>query len=126
MENENTSQYTVSISPVLHTKIEEHIYLLKKLLKPDHTKNKWVNEAIQEKLSREKAKKDIVRDKHVRVFIDLLTKRKLEERVQMIRSLRYSYSKKQWILDAIEEKLSHEEDSIKIKLKEYHEAINCK
>ena len=42
----------------------------------------------------------------------------------MIRNMRYSYSKKQWILDAIHEKLGNEEEVVKNKLKEFLEALN--
>lgn len=121
MKNTNqndTLQYTVSISPVLHNKLDQHIYVLKKLIKPKLTKKDWVAEAVEQKLARDDSKQDLPKVKRICIKIDHLTKGILDNLVDMVRSLRNSYSKKQWILDAIQEKLAQEEGAVKNKLKE--------
>jgi hypothetical protein len=125
-KTKESPQYTVSISPILYHKMDQHIYALKKLLNSRQTKNDWIAEAVAQKLARDSAKDDRYKDKPICIKIDPLTREKLEKRVQNIRSLRYSYSKKQWVLDAIHEKLGNEEEKVKSKLKEYREALNKK
>lgn len=129
MENtksKDTPQYAVSISSILHNKLDQHIYAIKKLLKTGKSKKEWVAEAIEKKLAREQSKKEIDKEKCICVKIDPVTKQKLEERVEMIRGIRYSYSKKQWVLDAIHEKLENQEEIVKKKLKEYRRILNNK
>lgn len=123
-QKNKVQQYTVSISPLLHGKIEKHVFLLQKLLNSTHTKHDWLIEAIESKLSKEEHNKEISKEKRVTFRIDFLTKKKLEDRVRMIRRFRNSYSKRQWVLDAIQEKLDNEEEKIKSTLKEYHTAIS--
>jgi hypothetical protein len=123
-KRKDTPQYTVSISPVLHNKLDQHVYALKRLVKSGCTKNEWIADAIEKKLAREEMKMDIFKEKPICIKIDPLTKKKLDGRVEMIRNMRYSYSKKQWVLDAIHEKLGNEEEIVKNKLKEYLEALN--
>jgi hypothetical protein len=108
-------QYTVSISPHLHNRLDKHIFILKKLVRTGHTKQQWLVEAVEEKLKNEKSSQtqDIEKEKRVSLRIDVLTKKILEEQIQLIRCFRTSYSKRKWILDAIQEKLDLEEVSIK-------------
>lgn len=118
-KNDNEIPFSLNISPILHAKLDQHVYVLKKTLKPTITKKEWISDAIEKKLAKEMSEKE--RIKRICIKIDLLTKKKLENCIEAIRMLR-SYSKKQWICDAIQEKLAMEEDPVKIRLKEYQEA----
>jgi hypothetical protein len=124
LSNTKTQQYTVNISPILHHKLDQHIFLLKKLFKTGKTKRDWLTEAIEEKLAREEPKRVVDKEKRVGLRLDLMTNKKLEERVEMIRRFRYSYSKKQWIVDAIYEKLDSEEEPAKKRFNEYRMALS--
>ncbi|MBA3816882.1 MAG: hypothetical protein H0X29_10275 [Parachlamydiaceae bacterium] len=114
-------QYSVSISPHLHSKLEQHIFVFKKLLKPGYTKQQWLIEAIEEKLKNDDPDKEVENEKRVSFRIDALTKKILEKHVQQISYFRSSYSKRKWILDAIQEKLDLEEKAVKKKLLDHSE-----
>jgi len=119
-----TQQYSVSISPVLLNKLNHHLHLLQTLLGLQHQKRDWYIAAIEEKLARDVTESKVEKEKRIGFRLDQLTKKKLEDHIQNIRKSRNSFSKKQWILDAIEERLDEEEEIIKNRLLEYINELN--
>lgn len=117
-------QYTVTISPILYDKFNRHLLFLKKLCQVGQTKQKWLMEAIHEKLQREKNSTEGLPERRINIKIDVLTLKKVSERIDFIRKFRTSYSKKQWIADAIEEKLEIEKNSVTKKINEHREAYS--
>lgn len=104
--------YTVTISPYLHNRLEQLI-LIAKISNPGRqTKQKWVLDAIKEKLAREEKSKEIIPERKLNLKIDDSTFKKLKRRVELIKQFRTSYSKKQWIVDAILEKLEKDDHKI--------------
>ena len=110
--------YTVTISPHIHDRIEQHIIYVKKLSDPNSTKQRWILHAVQEKLSREEKDQDIPKERRLNIKLDKVTSKKVLKRVDLIKKFRTSYSKKQWFVDALLEKLEQEEQEIKKKLSE--------
>jgi hypothetical protein len=100
--------YCVSISQNLHSKIDRHVLVSKNLLKLKLTKHDWVIEAIKEKLEKQFDSSEITQEKNIGLHLDPLTHQRLGKHVDMIRQCQFSFSKKKWILDAIQERLDKE------------------
>lgn len=110
--------YTVSVSPHIFNRLEQHILFVKRLSNRNETRQNWVLEAIKDKLTRDERCHDIPKECRLNLKIDEITAQKLFKRVELIKKFRTSYSKKQWILDAILERLDREEKKIKQQLAE--------
>jgi hypothetical protein len=82
------------------------------------TKQDWFSKAIKEKLKNENDALSIPKKKVFQIKIDDKTNKELNDTVEHIRKFRRSYSKKQWILEAIQEKLAREEMLIKKMIKD--------
>jgi hypothetical protein len=106
-------QYSVNISSFLYNKLDQHVFIVRKLLGIHRTKRDWLVAAIEEKLAREAADNNFGEVKRISFKIDPLTKKQLEDRLQNIRRLRDTFSKKQWILDAIQERLDQQKEEVK-------------
>ena len=95
----------------------DHIQLLKRL---NIIKNQqdWVEDAVLSKLEKEEeqnATECLHREKHLNFKINSQIDSQVERRVQVIKKIRSSFSKKKWFLEAIHEKLETEEMETKIK-----------
>lgn len=119
-----SQQYSVSISQNLHDRITKHLLILKKLCRQGQTKQNWLMEAIRERLEFEENNKECeFQERRITLQVDLLTEERLSHRVSYIKQFRSSYSKKKWILDAIEEKLEKEKPMAEQKLAEYRDLV---
>lgn len=99
--------YCVSISPLLHDKLDRHISTLKKLLRADLTKHDWVIAAINEKLERID-NEEIIKEKTLGLHLDPPTHERLGKHVEKNRQVQYSFSKNKWIQEAIQERLDQD------------------
>ena len=108
--------YTVNISPHIHDRLERHILILKKLIDRSTTKQRWLIACIKEKLRNEADKKEVPKANTINVKIYEELDKQLIQRIEFIRKFRSSYSKKQWIVDAILEKLERDEKEVENKL----------
>jgi hypothetical protein len=112
--------YSIRIGERLYKRIYKHIQLLKHLNKIQN-KQSWLEGAIQDKLEREK-ELDIVDcispEKHLSFKISSQIDAKIEKKVEIIKKFRSSFSKKQWVLEAIYEKLDNEEIGTEQKAKD--------
>jgi hypothetical protein len=116
----DVKNYSIRIGERLYRRINRHIQLLKRL---NHIQNKqnWIEKAILEKLEREEEQsiaECISPEKHLSFKIHSQINVKIERSVEVIKKLRGNFSKKQWILEAIYEKLDMEEKEIEKKSKE--------
>lgn len=113
-EDNDTSilNYSVTIGDNLHLRIEKHVRLLKILEDKSHTKQKWILNAVKEKLKKE-CDPLSSKDRHLQIKMDPKTHQLIEEQVNMIKKGRRSYSKKQLIVEAIFEQLDREEEKAK-------------
>lgn len=121
----------------LYRRITKHIQLLKNLNDRIQTRQSWVEKAIEEKLEMDDSlqlNEDMLTDKYLHFKISLHLNEKIEKKVRIIKQFRTSFSKKQWILEAIYKKLDREEYKSKESLKnllaeasaEYHSSSEMK
>lgn len=122
MENETTApestkktRYTIQIGEHLAEKIDRHLRLLKFCGKKDVRKQAWIKEAILKKLSNEEhlPPYNFPKQKNLNLDVDPELRERMERVVNSIRKVRRTYSKKQWILEALAEKLELEEEEAK-------------
>ncbi len=109
-------EYTVRIGNHLYKRITRHLILLKHL-KSNESKQKWIQEAIEEKLSAEGIVEEFAGDRFMHLKLDERIWNKLHEKVESLKSTRTSVSKKILIEEAIFEKLDREEHKSKTLLK---------
>lgn len=102
-------------------RVDIHVRSLKHLNKQKINKKEWIAKAISEKLANEtEIGINIPRAKQLNLKIDLALSEDLDKRVQFIKKFRESFTKKQWIVEAILEKLEREEAKTKESFKEMH------
>jgi Uri superfamily endonuclease len=110
MDSQPDSGYTVAIGTHVYERLEKHVLILKKLIDRSTTKQRWILDAIKQKLS--KIDKTVPIERRIAIRIERSIDSELVKRVEYIRQFRTSYSKKQWILDAIIEKLEIDEEIV--------------
>lgn len=109
---QSTNAFVMQVGEQLFSRLDDHIRMLKLFFKNDsQNKNEWVMEAINEKLEREQTVdiRIIPKDRFLSVKLAQPVHQKLEQRINFIRKFRSGFSKKQWVVDAIIEKLEVEE-----------------
>ena len=108
--SKKTKKYTLRLSQTLLNRIEKHLACLKFIQNSSPSKRKWVMEALHKKLNREKSLNfpDLPKRGTVLLEIDPNLSDALDQRVELIRKVRGSYSLKSWMVDAIEERLEQE------------------
>lgn len=115
IKGNNTKDFSFNVGENLYKKLNNHIDLLKCLDDRSLSKQRWLTEAINEKLKDEDSNPNqtIPRAKTLHFLIkeDLL--KKIESRVEIIKNFRTSFSKKLWMLEAIHSKLDREEAKAK-------------
>lgn len=109
-------RYSVNFSPHLYSKLEQHIVKVKGLEKmkgeKNTTKQKWLLNAVKEKLERQEGSRDIPKDYRMSICFDPDTFAKLEKQVNFNKNFTSSYSKKQFIMEAVLEKFEQEADEV--------------
>lgn len=99
------------VGPSLSSRLEDHLYLLKKIGGSRVTKQNWIIEAIREKLDRDVAESvpcQANKDRRMVLKLDPNTLETLKSRIDLSRRIGASYSKNKWVLEAIDEKLEKE------------------
>lgn len=101
---------SIGLDEYLFNRIEKHVLICRSLENSKKKKQQWIQEAIEEKLEREDHPKNIPipRDKGVNFKLPSQTYQKLEKRLKLIKKVKGSFSRKRWIIEAIEEKLERE------------------
>lgn len=110
--NQKRIEYTVRIGNHLYQRITRHLLLLKHL-KSSESKQKWIQEAIQEKLAADEQTEVQDRDRYLHLSLNEKIWKDLEKRIDHLRTIRISVSKKVFIEEAIFEKLDKEESKSK-------------
>lgn len=113
-----TGTYHITISPHIHERLERHLLILKKLIDRGMTKQIWITSAIKEKLRKDSDKNQIPKASTLSVKIDQELDKLILERIEYVKKFRVSYSKKQWLVDAIIDKLDSEEQDAERKILE--------
>lgn len=107
--------YSFTISSYIHERLQRHILILKKLVDRSTTKQRWIISAVQEKLTRDASKTLIPKADTLTVKLDEELEASLLKRIEFIKKFRFSFSKKQWLVEAILEKLDKDEAEIEKK-----------
>jgi hypothetical protein len=108
-------EYTVTIGNHLFERIAKHMRLMKYLKNDDSNKQEWVREAIKEKLKA--IENQQLGDKFLHLKLDVELWQELEEKVESLKAVRRTVSKKTLIEEAIFDKLDREEQSSRELLK---------
>ncbi|MFZ0565994.1 MAG: hypothetical protein WAM28_07405 [Chlamydiales bacterium] len=110
VKNTEYSNYCIRVSENIYQKVDRLVHILKQADSPGHTKQKWLTEAIKEKLEIENhlSSDDFPKEKQLSVKLAIHLRKKIEKRVTLIKKFRTSYSIKQWIMEAIFEKLDRD------------------
>lgn len=111
LQPEKCSQYSIKIGENLYRRIDKLILLLKHLDVHSRSKQGWIIEAIKEKLETEEQlpPDDLPRERHLGIKLGNRLKQRLDKRVDLHKKFRQSYSIKQWMLEALYEKLDRDE-----------------
>lgn len=111
--------YSVRIGANFFHRLNNHIRL-RKHVGFSNSKQAWINEAIREKIESDKDKslEDITGDKYLNIKINHYLNEEVEKLVEVIKKIRISFSKKQWLIEAILDKLDRDEPKIKQKFNE--------
>ncbi len=114
-DNSKLLGYSISLGETLHKRIEKHILLLKHHKDPNYTKQIWILDAFQEKLERDGSKEDpaMAKARLLHFKINSIVHEKIQKTVDVMKKSRRSYSKKQWFVEAISEKLEREEKKMR-------------
>ncbi len=111
-------RFSIRINENLHRRFNQHIKRLKNINKSLATKQKWLVQAFQEKLeNHDVSSSGILNEKLIHFKLDEQLYKEIEEKVEIIKKFR-SFSKKQWMIEAIYEKLDREEQQAKNDLEE--------
>jgi hypothetical protein len=112
--------HTINIGENLHNRINKHLHLLRHLNSHTITKQKWVEEAANEKLEMEQklGSASIPCDRYLHFKANKKLNEKIEKRVKVIKQFRKSFSKKLWLVEAIYEKLDRDDLEVKKLLEE--------
>lgn len=115
--------FSFRIGEYLHKQLNKHILLLKKLDNQNHSKQRWLEEAVKEKLEFEERFGDklVQKDNFLSLKISEPLYDRIEKRIEFAKRFRVSYSLKKWLLEAVSEKLEREDEKAKellLKLKD--------
>jgi len=114
-------RFSIRINENLHKRFNQHIKCLKNINRRLVTKQNWIVDAFQEKLAhQDDSFSGILNEKLIHFKVDEKLFNELDSKVEMIKKFR-SFSKKQWMIEAIYEKLEREEQKVK---KELQDKIN--
>src|SRR4029077_4956181 len=105
---------SIKIAEHLHKRFSKHLQILKYVKKPSKNKMNWIEEAFLEKLAaeRELSSDGIPIEKYLHFKISKPLYNEIEERVNIIKKFR-NFSKKQWMVEAIYDKLEKEDQAAK-------------
>ncbi|MGE3556380.1 MAG: hypothetical protein AB7M93_26120 [Candidatus Obscuribacterales bacterium] len=107
-------QLNLRIGITFADRLKRHILSVERMEGKRVTKQQWIEAAIREKLEKEKHLHPADIGKEPRLSLKLVESlsREIDEKVDFMRKFRSTYSKKQWVVEAIEEKLAQEARSI--------------
>lgn len=115
-----TKHIGMKLSKKEFDQIDAHVKLLNYVSGNDPLHHReWVEDAIREKLDREKEFnfRDLPEEKHLSLYLDADLHAQLEERINLLKKVTGGYTKKQWVLAAVMDKLNREEKDATARLK---------
>lgn len=106
--------YTFTVDANLYEKLENHLFALR-VTEGKNTKRAWVAQSIREKLKNDDPS-IIPKEKRLNIAIAEPLLIEIDKRVDLQKQFRTSYSKKQWLVEAIYEKLNRDNKLIQDKI----------
>ncbi|MGA8164358.1 MAG: hypothetical protein WB791_04945 [Waddliaceae bacterium] len=108
--NQITKTYTIRVNEHFFEKIDKQISILKYLEGQSQSKQRWIQEAVKEKIENEKEKdpQSIPMEKRLHFKLAKKDSEYISQRVSFVKKFRESFSQKQWLIEAIQEKLDRE------------------
>ena len=111
-KHKNPKNYLIKISENLHSKVSRQLQLSKQIEGKSQSKQEWVREAIEEKLKQEANDafdiNKIHQEKYLRIDIDDQLDQKVQIQLDLNRKFRPSFTRKEWLLEALNEKLARD------------------
>lgn len=106
---------SLSISKQIAQKIDQHLLVRKNFLNEiNMSKHKWAQEAVKEKLEKEKnVQSCLIKNKSFNFELPKDLEDKINKRVDFAKKFSKSFSRKKWFLEAFLEKIEDERDVIK-------------
>ncbi len=125
-----TKQFVMHVPEKFFFEIEDHVRSLQYLNGIKINKKDWVAKAIEEKLEKEDGfdVKNIPKERNINVVLEDTLHEKLEKKISFFKKFR-SFSKKQFVVEAIAEKLERETcivNSLSSKLKDSFQSQHSK
>jgi hypothetical protein len=105
-------RYSFSVSPSLSNKLSLYL-LLCRGNQIKQRKGEWITQAISEKLKKDSLSNVPPKETTINVAIDSEALGMIEARIAYIKKFRRSFSKKQWIVEAISEKLERDFENLR-------------
>ncbi len=122
-EEVKAKTHTIRVGENLYVRLENIIKAFKYLENKKYTKKQWITESIIEKLQKEGVLtlETLPKVRRLHFEIDQSLDDKISKNVNITKSFVDSFSKKQWLVEAIFEKLEKDEAIMKESLKEFSE-----
>ncbi len=119
LNHDNRKSHNLNISNSIHSKLSNHIRILKSLEDRSTTNQTWIMNAIKKKIEKNEKmlQNEIPQKKTITVKIDPNTLEKITEQVTILKKYKGSYSKTKWILEAIMDQLEEEGEKVNNLLK---------
>lgn len=110
LAKKNLKRYTLRVSEHLFKKIEKQILVLKYLDNRCQSKQEWIQTAVKEKIENEKeiSPESIPKERRLHFKIEKNHGDYISGMVSFRKQFRESFSQKQWLIEAIQEKLERE------------------
>ena len=103
--------YSILFPNDLHNKIDKHLREIQTREYHTVTKQKWIIDALQERLEKEKNNpEELPKGKFVSIRIDERLLEEIAKETEKLKVGQAGYSKKKWILDAVCAKLDRESE----------------
>lgn len=119
--------YSFQVNDDLYNRFNKHLHLLKRLENSSITKQRWITEAINEKLASEKSNPEsIAKNRHISFRVEKQLSKSIEASIEKTRKFRRSFSKNKWFVEAIYKKLENEELKAKDLLKQMAKSLEAK
>jgi metal-responsive CopG/Arc/MetJ family transcriptional regulator len=122
LEQPTVKSYSVTIDEQLYKRLERHIRILKYVEQKGLTRQKWIMDAIKAKLHKDEHShhSELPQERFLVLKINKPISEQIESKVNWQKKFR-SYSKKQWLIEAICEQLESEE----YKTKKFLDELNA-
>lgn len=115
LEKPAVINYSVTMDGQLYKRLERHLDILKHAENVGLTRQKWVTDAVLEKIAKEESQNysEIPKANFLMVRFLKTISDKISNLVDKQKPFKRNFNKKQWILEAIQEKLEQEEPKTK-------------